>query len=485
MATSWKSWSRSEAADERCPGHCRQELQLAPAHRHRQIQGLRRDARRRGSLRGANRHGRHPAHKHRPDPRRAEPARFPAAVQIHLPAEHGGLLYGAGRGAHAAPCARAARWTRAGEARGAGRSAHAVPEHARDAEGGGRTGEGRLQGDGVLLRRPDPGANAGGGGLRRGDAARLAHRFGHGHPQSLESAARHRQGEGAGARGRRCWHGLRCCSGDGTWLRWRTHEHRGRGGQEPRADGARDEESGGSGPRSLPRRPHAEKALLRGAELSRRRQDLVQGRLKRPIRSYVLRQGRTTPAQSRALEQLYPRYGIPFTERPMAPHSIFARIAPLVLEIGSGMGETTVAIAKAHPESDFIAVEVHGPGVGSLLNAIEREQLGNVRVIRHDAVEVLQHMMGDESLAALHLFFPDPWPKKRHHKRRLVQPDTASLMARKLALGGVLHAATDWPDYADHMERVFAAEPLLERAERGFTARPGTKIASRGARRGD
>jgi len=168
----------------------------------------------------------------------------------------------------------------------------------------------------------------------------------------------------------------------------------------------------------------------------------------------------------------------------MAPHSIFARLAPLVLEIGSGMGETTVAIAKAHPEADFIAVEVHGPGVGSLLNAIEREQLGNVRVIRHDAVEVLQHMIGDESLAALHLFFPDPWPKKRHHKRRLVQPDTASLMARKLALGGVLHAATDWPDYADHMERVFAAEPLLERAERGFTARPETKFASRGARLG-
>src|SRR4051812_37297428 len=480
MATSWKSWSRSEAADERLAGHRRQELQLAPAHRHRQVQGLRRDARRRGSVRGANCHGRNPAHQYRPDAWRAEPARFPAAVQIHLPAEHRRLLYGAGRGAHAAPCARAARRARAGEARGAGRSAHAVPEHARDAEGGGRAGEGRLQGDGVLLGRPDPGADARSRRLRGGDAARLAHRFWHGHPQSLEPAAGHRQAEGSGAGRCRRRHRLGCRGGDGAWLRWRADEHGGRGGEEPGADGEGDEESRGSGPRSIPCRAHAEEALLGGAQLSHRRHDLVQGSLKRPIRSYVLRQGRTTPAQSRALEQLYPRYGIPVATRPIAPYSLFARVAPLVLEIGSGMGETTVAIAKAHPEADFIAVEVHGPGVGSLLNAVEREQLGNLRVIRHDAVEVLQQMIGDQTLAALHLFFPDPWPKKRHHKRRLVQPDTASLMARKLALGGVLHAATDWPEYADHMERVFAAEPLLERAERGFTARPETKFASRG-----
>ena len=148
------------------------------------------------------------------------------------------------------------------------------------------------------------------------------------------------------------------------------------------------------------------------------------------------------------------------------------------------MGETTVAIAKAHPEADFIAVEVHGPGVGSLLNAIERESLRNVRVIRHDAVEVLRQMIADESLAAIHLFFPDPWPKKRHHKRRLVQPETAALMARKLAPAGVLHAATDWPEYAEQMQAVFSSEPLLEPAERGLTARPETKFASRGARLG-
>jgi tRNA (guanine-N7-)-methyltransferase len=199
--------------------------------------------------------------------------------------------------------------------------------------------------------------------------------------------------------------------------------------------------------------------------------------LNRPIRSFVLRQGRTTPAQKRALDELYPKYGIAFGQK-------LASARPLVLEIGSGMGETTVAIAKAHPETDFVAVEVHGPGVGSLLNAVEREQLKNVRVIRHDAVEVLEQMVADASLAAIHLFFPDPWPKKRHHKRRLVQPNTAALMARKLALGGILHAATDWPDYADHIAAVLGAEPLLEVAERGFAERPATKFESRGRKLG-
>ena len=202
--------------------------------------------------------------------------------------------------------------------------------------------------------------------------------------------------------------------------------------------------------------------------------------MNRPIRSYVLRQGRTTPAQQRALTELLPRYGIPFSGSTISS----ARGAPLVLEIGSGMGETTVAIAKAHPDADFIAVEVHGPGVGALLNAIERERLTNVRVIRHDAVDVLEQMTGDATLAAVHLFFPDPWPKKRHHKRRLVQPDVAALLARKLAPGGTLHAATDWADYAEQMQAVFGAEPLLEPAERGFTSRPPTKFASRGQRLG-
>ncbi|MGQ0652155.1 MAG: tRNA (guanosine(46)-N7)-methyltransferase TrmB [Betaproteobacteria bacterium] len=155
-----------------------------------------------------------------------------------------------------------------------------------------------------------------------------------------------------------------------------------------------------------------------------------------------------------------------------------------MLEIGSGMGETTAEIAKAHPEADFIAVEVHGPGVGSLLNRIEKEALANLRIIRHDAVEVLEHLVPDASLDALHLFFPDPWPKKRHHKRRLVQPRFAALAARKLAPGGVIHAATDWPDYAAHMSEVFEKEPLLDKAEGGFVTRPTTKFERRGVKLG-
>jgi len=198
----------------------------------------------------------------------------------------------------------------------------------------------------------------------------------------------------------------------------------------------------------------------------------------RPIRSYVLRQGRTTPAQKRALEELLPKYGIPFS------HEKISSLQELVLEIGSGMGETTVEIAKAHPETDFIAVEVHGPGVGSLLNRIASEKLTNLRVVRHDAMDVLEHMIADGSLAAIHLFFPDPWPKKRHHKRRMVQPGFAALAATKLSEGGILHAATDWPEYAEHMNEVFSREPLLEPAAAGFTARPVTKFESRGRRLG-
>jgi tRNA (guanine-N7-)-methyltransferase len=200
--------------------------------------------------------------------------------------------------------------------------------------------------------------------------------------------------------------------------------------------------------------------------------------LGRPIRSYVLRQGRTTPAQKRALEELLPKHGIAYSDQKIAS----ARGAPLVLEIGSGMGETTVAIAKALPGADFIAVEVHGPGVGSLLNRIEAEQLSNVRVVRHDALDVLEHMIADGSLAAIHLFFPDPWPKKRHHKRRMVQPEFAALAARKLAGGGILHAATDWPEYAEQMAQVFSG--ILEPAAKGLVERPVTKFEARGRRLG-
>jgi tRNA (guanine-N7-)-methyltransferase len=206
--------------------------------------------------------------------------------------------------------------------------------------------------------------------------------------------------------------------------------------------------------------------------------------LKRPIRSYVLRQGRATPAQRRALEELLPKYAVEVTKDLLNPSAVFGRSAPLVLEIGSGMGETTAEIAKAHPEADFIAVEVHGPGVGSLLNRLESLGLTNVRVIRHDALDVLEHMVADGTLAAIHLFFPDPWPKKRHHKRRLVQPAFAALAARKLARGGALHAATDWTDYAEQIEQVLTKEPLLMPAQGGFAARPVTKFEARGRRLG-
>ena len=206
--------------------------------------------------------------------------------------------------------------------------------------------------------------------------------------------------------------------------------------------------------------------------------------MNRPIRSYVLRQGRTTPAQKRALEELSSKYALPFRAELVSGEAIFGRKAPLVLEIGSGMGETTAAIAQARPDADFIAVEVHGPGVGSLLNRIEKAKLSNLKVLRHDALEVLEKMIPDASLAAIHLFFPDPWPKKRHHKRRLVQPEFAALAARKLAPGGTLHAATDWPDYAEHMEAVFSREPLLSGERSGFVERLETKFEARGKRLG-
>ncbi len=203
----------------------------------------------------------------------------------------------------------------------------------------------------------------------------------------------------------------------------------------------------------------------------------------RGIRSYVLRQGRVTPAQQRACAELLPRHGIAYAPAPLDARAVFGRAAPLVLEIGSGMGETTAAIALANPGTDYIAVEVHLPGVGALLKRIEAEGIANLRVIRHDALEVLEHMIADGALSAIHLFFPDPWPKKRHHKRRIVQPPFAALAARKLAPGGLLHAATDWAEYADHMQTVLDAEPLLARAG-DAAGRPATKFERRGLRLG-
>lgn len=202
--------------------------------------------------------------------------------------------------------------------------------------------------------------------------------------------------------------------------------------------------------------------------------------MNRGVRSYVLRQGRTTPAQKLSLETLLPVFGIAFSDQPIDPKEVFGRSAPLVLEIGSGMGETTAQIAQSHPGIDYIAVEVHGPGVGSLLKKIDALGLANLRIIRHDALEVLERMVPDASLAGIHLFFPDPWPKKRHHKRRLVQAPFAALAARKLAPGGYLHAATDWPEYATQMDEVFSSNTLFRKDALEKKDRPVTKFERRG-----
>jgi tRNA (guanine-N7-)-methyltransferase len=208
----------------------------------------------------------------------------------------------------------------------------------------------------------------------------------------------------------------------------------------------------------------------------------------RTVRSFVLRQGRVSNAQQRAWDTLFPEFGIPYVEQPLEPGAIFGRTAPLIVEIGSGMGETSAAIAKAHPENDYIAIEVHLPGVGSLLKTIAEENIANLRVIRHDAVDVLDKMIADTSLAGLHVFFPDPWPKKRHNKRRLIQPPLVALAARKLAPGAYIHLATDWEPYAEHMLEVLGAEPLLENTTAGYAPRPAyrpqTKFEARGLRLG-
>ncbi len=188
------------------------------------------------------------------------------------------------------------------------------------------------------------------------------------------------------------------------------------------------------------------------------------------------------------MAELAPRFALEYAPTPLDPRAVFGRDAPFVVEVGSGMGETTAAIAAAHPEVDYLAIEVHLPGVGALLKRIDALGLANLRVIRHDAIEVLTHMIGDASLSGLHLFFPDPWPKKRHHKRRILQPAFAALAARKLAPGGLFHAATDWPEYAEHMLAVLSAEPLLENTAPGYAPRPAgrplTKFENRGVKLG-
>lgn len=208
----------------------------------------------------------------------------------------------------------------------------------------------------------------------------------------------------------------------------------------------------------------------------------------RPIRSFVLRQGRISKAQLLAHSTLLPRYGIEFAPYPVALDDVFGRAAPKFLEIGFGMGDSTARIAVGHPENDYLAIEVHTPGVGSLLKLIEERQLGNIRIVQHDAVEVLKTMIPDAALSGVHIFFPDPWPKKKHHKRRLIQPELIALLCSKLVPGGYIHAATDWVEYAEHILAVMEAEPLLANTSAGYSGRPDyrplTKFEDRGLRLG-
>ncbi|MBI3524013.1 MAG: tRNA (guanosine(46)-N7)-methyltransferase TrmB [Betaproteobacteria bacterium] len=206
------------------------------------------------------------------------------------------------------------------------------------------------------------------------------------------------------------------------------------------------------------------------------------------IRSFVLRQGRVTQAQQRHHQEGMPLWGIAYRPALLDLDGVFGRAAPKILEIGFGMGETTAAIAAAHPENDYLGIEVHTPGVGGLLKEIAARNLTNVRIVQHDAVEVLRDMIPLASLAGVQVFFPDPWPKKRHHKRRLLQPPLVHLLAERLLPGGILHCATDWEEYAQQMLEVLGAEPLLQNTAADYAARPAyrpqTKFESRGLRLG-
>jgi tRNA (guanine-N7-)-methyltransferase len=206
------------------------------------------------------------------------------------------------------------------------------------------------------------------------------------------------------------------------------------------------------------------------------------------IRSFGTRRGHLSQAQRSAHETLLPRHGVPEAPALIDAPALFGRNAPLVLEIGFGMGHTTAEIAQARPDTDFIGVEVYTPGVGSLLRHIDTRGLRNLRIVQADAVEVLKTRIAPASLAGVHVYFPDPWPKARHHKRRLIQPPLVALLASRLAPGGYVHCATDWQHYAEQMLDVLSAEPALRNTADGFAPRPEwrplTKFEQRGMRLG-
>ncbi len=206
------------------------------------------------------------------------------------------------------------------------------------------------------------------------------------------------------------------------------------------------------------------------------------------IRSFVLRQGRVSSAQLRYHEGMMAEIGVPYVPAPHDLDTVFGRSAPKILEIGFGMGETSATIAAANPQNDYLGIEVHTPGVGSLCKLVAENGLSNQRIVQHDAVEVLRDMIQPAVLSGVHIFFPDPWPKARHHKRRLIQPPLVALLASRLKAGGYIHCATDWENYAEQMLDVLAAEPLLENTAEGFAPRPEyrplTKFEQRGIRLG-
>ena len=209
---------------------------------------------------------------------------------------------------------------------------------------------------------------------------------------------------------------------------------------------------------------------------------------RRSIRSFVVRAGRMGTGQTRALAELGPRFVLPYAPQRLDFDAVFGRHAPVVLEIGFGMGDATAAIAQAMPGTDFLGVEVHTPGVGALLKHIGEKQLGNIRIVQHDAVEVIEQMIAPESLAGVHIFFPDPWHKKKHNKRRLIQAAFVKQLVTRLAPGGYLHCATDWQPYAEQMLEVLSADPALENTAQDYAPRPAyrplTKFENRGLKLG-
>ena len=208
----------------------------------------------------------------------------------------------------------------------------------------------------------------------------------------------------------------------------------------------------------------------------------------RSIRSFVMRAGRTTEGQARALSELGPKFVLPFTQQLLDLEATFGRKAPVVFEIGFGMGDATAKIAELLPDTDFIGCEVHEPGVGALLKQVGERGLTNLRIVQDDAVEVLKHMVPEGSLAGMHIFFPDPWHKKKHNKRRLIQAGFVTDIVKHLAPGGYLHCATDWEPYAQQMLEVLSAEPALVNTAEGYADKPAyrplTKFENRGLRLG-